>query len=135
MLGFDLYAIESGDLFEELNRRCFNCSSQEACAVDLRRDPTSPVWETYCPNAAILGEWPRSGRSHTDLRRAREVGAGCYVTTGLLSAGDVFRLLFFFRHSIRFVTAIARKRDGAELLAQLVTVGWVGRRQLLGLYF
>jgi hypothetical protein len=33
------------------------------------------------------------------------------------------------------MTAIARKRDGAELLAQLVTVGWVGRRQLLGLYF
>jgi hypothetical protein len=56
MLGFDLYAIESGDVFEELNRRCFNCSFQEACAVDLRRDPTSPVWETYCPNAAILAE-------------------------------------------------------------------------------
>jgi hypothetical protein len=56
MLGFDLYAIESGDVFEELNRRCFNCSFQEACAVDLRRDPTSPVWESYCPNAAILGE-------------------------------------------------------------------------------
>jgi hypothetical protein len=56
MLGFDLYAIESGDVFEELNRRCFNCSFQEACAVDLRRDPTSPVWETYCPNTAILAE-------------------------------------------------------------------------------
>jgi hypothetical protein len=56
MLGFDLYAIESGDVFEELNRRCFNCSFQEACRVDLRRDPTSPVWESYCPNAAILGE-------------------------------------------------------------------------------
>ena len=56
MLGFDLYAIESGDVFEELNRRCFNCSFQEACTVDLRRDPTSPVWETYCPNAAILAE-------------------------------------------------------------------------------
>lgn len=49
MLGFDLYAIESGDVFEELNRRCFNCSFQEACAADLRRDPASPVWETYLP--------------------------------------------------------------------------------------
>jgi hypothetical protein len=56
MLGFDLYAIESDDVFEELNRRCLNCRFQEACAVDLRRDPTSPVWESYCPNAAILGE-------------------------------------------------------------------------------
>jgi hypothetical protein len=72
MLGFDLYAIESGDVFEELNRRCFNCSFQEACAVDLRRDPTSPVWRS----------WPRSGRSHTDLRRACEVGAGRHATTG-----------------------------------------------------
>ena len=56
MVGFDLYAIESGDVFEELNRRCFNCSFQEACAVDLKRDPTSRVWESYCRNAAILGE-------------------------------------------------------------------------------
>jgi hypothetical protein len=56
MLGLDVYAIESDDVFLELNRRCFNCSFQEVCAVDLRRDPTSPVWESYCPNAATLGE-------------------------------------------------------------------------------
>ena len=52
----DCRASMLGYVFEELNRRCFNCSFQEACAVDLRRDPTSPVWETYCPNAAILAE-------------------------------------------------------------------------------
>ena len=56
MLCLDLYNIESDNTFEDLKRRCFNCSFQEACAVDLRRDATSPVWETYCPNAAILGE-------------------------------------------------------------------------------
>ena len=49
MLDFDLYAIESGDVFEELNRRCFNCSFQEACAVDLRRDPTSRVLGVVLP--------------------------------------------------------------------------------------
>ena len=54
---------------------------------------------------------------------------------GYCSRGRLFQLLFFFRHSIRFVTAIARKRDGTELLAQLVTVGGVVRRQLLRLYF
>jgi hypothetical protein len=55
-LGLDLYAMESDEIFGELNRRCYNCSFQEACVVDLRRDPTNPVWETYCPNAAALGE-------------------------------------------------------------------------------
>ena len=49
MVGFDLYAIESGDVFEELNRRCFNCSFQEACAVDLKRDPTSRVLGVVLP--------------------------------------------------------------------------------------
>jgi hypothetical protein len=55
ILGLDLYAIESDQTFEELKRRCINCSFQEACAVDLRRNPNNPVWETYCPNAAALG--------------------------------------------------------------------------------
>jgi hypothetical protein len=66
-----------------------------------------------------------------------DIPLGTFLGTheGYCSRGRLFQLLFFFRHSIRFMTAIARKRDGAELLAQLVTVGWVGRRQLLGLYF
>ena len=66
-----------------------------------------------------------------------DIFLGTFLDTheGYCSRGRLFQLLFFFRHSIRFVTAIARKRDGTELLAQLVTVGWVGCRQLLGLYF
>ena len=82
MLGFDLYAIESADVFEELNRRCFNCSFQEACAVDLRRNPTSLVWESDRPTRRFLGSWPRPGRSRTDLRRAGEVGARSHASTG-----------------------------------------------------
>jgi hypothetical protein len=56
ILGVELYAIENDNTFEELKRRCFNCSFQEACAVDLRRDANSLVWESYCPNAAALWE-------------------------------------------------------------------------------
>jgi len=56
MLGLDLYAIECGDpeTFDTIKRRCTSCNSREACAVDLKRDPNNPVWETYCPNAGAL---------------------------------------------------------------------------------
>jgi hypothetical protein len=56
MLGLDLGAIESGagDIFNEIRRRCINCGYREACAVDLKRDPNNPVWETYCPNSGTL---------------------------------------------------------------------------------
>src|ERR1700693_846858 len=56
ILGLDLYAIESGDngTFDEIRRHCTSCGFREACAVDLKRDPTNPVWETYCPNSEAL---------------------------------------------------------------------------------
>jgi hypothetical protein len=56
MLGLDFNAVESGDseTFDEIKRRCTSCSSREACAVDLKRDPNNPVWETYCPNSGAL---------------------------------------------------------------------------------
>jgi len=56
MLGLDLGAIESsaGDIFNEIRRRCTSCGYREACAVDLKRDPNNPVWETYCPNSEAL---------------------------------------------------------------------------------
>ena len=58
MLGLDLFAIKSdgSDKLEEIMRSCASCGYREACAVDLKRDPNSPVWETYCPNAEALLE-------------------------------------------------------------------------------
>jgi hypothetical protein len=52
MLGLE--AIESGEMIDEIRRGCKNCGYREACAVDLKRDPNSPVWETYCPNAGAF---------------------------------------------------------------------------------
>jgi hypothetical protein len=56
MLGLDLYAIErdESETFDKIKRRCTNCGCRESCAVDLRRDPNNPVWETYCPNSGAL---------------------------------------------------------------------------------
>jgi hypothetical protein len=58
MLGLDPRTIESGDraMFDEIRRRCSMCEFHESCAVELRRDPNSPVWETYCPNSGTFIE-------------------------------------------------------------------------------
>jgi hypothetical protein len=58
MLGLDLGASErdAAATLNEIRRRCVTCGYREACAVDLKRDPNSPVWETYCPNACTLIE-------------------------------------------------------------------------------
>lgn len=65
MLGLDFDTIKSveGDSFDEIRRRCASCGYREACAVDLKRDPNNPVWETYCPNwdalvALAQARWP-----------------------------------------------------------------------------
>ena len=62
MLGLDLSAIEScgGQVFEVIKRRCASCDFRDACAVDIRRDPNDPVWETYCPNTATLIALPEA---------------------------------------------------------------------------
>ena len=56
MVGLDLFAIKGGNnaILEEIMQRCENCDYREACAVDVKRDPNNPVWETYCPNAKAL---------------------------------------------------------------------------------
>jgi hypothetical protein len=55
-LGLDPEEIESIEFgtFAEIRRNCTGCGYREACATDLKRDPSSPVWETYCPNAGTL---------------------------------------------------------------------------------
>jgi len=62
MLGLDLNAIEScgGQVFEAIKERCARCDCREACALDIRRDPDDPVWETYCPNTATLVALPEA---------------------------------------------------------------------------
>jgi hypothetical protein len=56
MLGLNLYAVNNSnsEAFEQIWRRCESCGSREVCAVDLKRDPNNPVWETYCPNSGAL---------------------------------------------------------------------------------
>ncbi len=56
MLGLDPHMIKQGEseLLESIMLRCKKCGAREACAVDLKRDPNNPVWQTYCPNASKL---------------------------------------------------------------------------------
>ena len=56
MLGLDLHALKTSDkeTFDKLVAQCLSCGSRDVCTVDLKRDPNSPVWETYCPNAATI---------------------------------------------------------------------------------
>jgi hypothetical protein len=56
MLGLDrdILAKSDGETFQDIRRRCSRCEFRNACAVDLKRDPNNPVWETYCPNCGIL---------------------------------------------------------------------------------
>ena len=56
MLGLDADAARQSDpvAFASIREVCGTCGFREACAVDLKRDPNNPVWETYCPSAAVL---------------------------------------------------------------------------------
>lgn len=56
MLGLDADAALQSDpaAFDRIMQVCSTCGFREACAVDLKRDPNNPVWETYCPSAGML---------------------------------------------------------------------------------
>jgi hypothetical protein len=56
ILGLDVDAIgrEFLEVFDKVKRNCPPCSDREACALDLKRDPNTLMWEAYCPNSEVL---------------------------------------------------------------------------------
>jgi hypothetical protein len=67
MLGLNLDATNGGT-FSEVMRRCKSCGSREACAADLKCDPNSPVWKTYCPNTGAFLALADARRSHETVK-------------------------------------------------------------------
>ncbi len=56
ILGLDVDAIgrEFREVFETIKRNCPSCDDRELCALDLKRDPNTSIWEAYCPNSDVL---------------------------------------------------------------------------------
>ena len=65
-----------------------------------------------------------------------DIPLGTFLGTheGYCSRGRLFQLLFFFGTDT-FHDSHRTQTRRRGIAAQRVTVGWVGRRQLLGLYF
>jgi hypothetical protein len=65
-LGLDVAEIERRHprVMRDLARVCSLCDSRRACVHDLERNPGSPGWRDYCPNAhtfgAVADERPKS---------------------------------------------------------------------------
>jgi BON domain len=56
ILGLDVDVIEREfhEVFDKIKRNCPSCSDREPCALDLKRDPNTLMWEAYCPNSDVL---------------------------------------------------------------------------------
>jgi hypothetical protein len=56
ILGLDVDTIEREfpEVFDKIKRNCPSCSDREPCALDLKRDPSTLMWEAYCPNSDVL---------------------------------------------------------------------------------
>ncbi len=56
ILGLNVDAIgrEFREVFDKIKRNCPGCGDREPCAVDLKRDPNTQIWEAYCPNSDVL---------------------------------------------------------------------------------
>ena len=56
ILGLDVDAIEREfhEVFDKIKRNCPSCSVREPCALDLKRDPNTLMWEAYCLNSDVL---------------------------------------------------------------------------------
>ena len=53
-LDVDVLELEYGDVFDIIKRKCPSCGDREPCALDLKRDPSTTMWEAYCPNSDVL---------------------------------------------------------------------------------
>ena len=56
ILGLEIEAIERefSEVFDRIKKNCPRCGDREACAIDLKHDPDSLIWEAYCPNSEVL---------------------------------------------------------------------------------
>ncbi len=56
ILGLDVDALarDLPEVFDKIRSNCPSCGDREACALDLKRDPNTLVWEAYCPNSGVL---------------------------------------------------------------------------------
>ena len=56
ILGLDVDAIgrEFREVFDNIKRNCPSCGDREPCALDLKHDPNTTMWEAYCPNSDVL---------------------------------------------------------------------------------
>lgn len=50
----DAIGREFPEIFSEIKRKCPLCCDRDACMMDLQTDPSTCVWDAYCPNAEVL---------------------------------------------------------------------------------
>lgn len=55
-LGLDVDAIGTDyrEVFDKIKKNCTSCGDRGGCALDLKQDHNSLVWEAYCPNSDAL---------------------------------------------------------------------------------
>ena len=56
ILELDVDAIDRDfhEVFNKVRENCPHCGDREACAIDLRHDSNTLIWEAYCPNSEVL---------------------------------------------------------------------------------
>jgi hypothetical protein len=53
-LDVDMIGREFSEVFDKIKRSCPSCGDRESCALDLKHDPNTLMWEAYCPNSDVL---------------------------------------------------------------------------------
>ena len=56
ILGLDVDAIgcDFREVLDKIKTNCTSCIDRGGCARDLKCDPSSSMWEAYCPNSDVL---------------------------------------------------------------------------------